>query len=113
MVIDLDALEPNDRTAILDMLEPFQRTRVEALLRDYAGAAPLPSDASQASIDMSALSPWLADRLLADGPMTAKARMALRECAASSAARDSVHDIQVRPSLFGRLWSALPGGRNP
>jgi hypothetical protein len=85
MVVDLAALQPDDREAVLSDLALDHRGTIERLLRELLGfgfeeqalpAAPAPE------YDRSSLSPWLIQRLDADSAdVTGHARKTLHDCA--------------------------------
>jgi hypothetical protein len=87
MVVDLAALHADDIAAVLAQLEPRQRGKVEALLRelsDFGFGERISQSQERGRVDASQLSPWLVDRLAeerSDIGMTALARAKLRDCA--------------------------------
>jgi hypothetical protein len=115
MVVDLAALHPGDVAAVLDLLDPSQRKTIETLLRqlsDFGFGEPIAQSSDGVAIDLSRLSPWLADRL---GPeqqgikMTVMARKALRDCVERLCPMPvpAAPEPKRRAALFGRLKSAF------
>jgi hypothetical protein len=86
LVADLSALHADDAAIVLSELEPSQRQRVQALMRELSdfGFAMEQSakDDIRTSIDVTVFSPWFLERLEQDhGQITPRARARLRDCA--------------------------------
>jgi hypothetical protein len=117
IVADLGALHTGDVAAILDCLTAEERRAVEGLLNEYAAQfAPQPAAVDGAGFDAAKFSPWLAQLLREDDSastaMTARARLALRECAARLCPQSAVP--AARPGLLERMGSLFaPGSRAP
>ncbi|WP_157215381.1 hypothetical protein [Flavisphingomonas formosensis] len=104
LVIRLARLRADDRTAVLDELEPDQRATVERLLGGYLGLA-----AGTPSVPHSPVSLWLVGRFREEGRMTDEARETLRHCAAELFPVPPTAGPSPSASLLGRLTSwALP-----
>lgn len=106
IVADLAVLHADDVAAVLSELDPAERRTVEGLLRDYAAyfdPAQKPED--RIGYDASQLSPWLVQRLQAEGQadfeMTAQARQALHDCVVR------LYPAQSQPKSRGRVASAV------
>ncbi|HWA90276.1 MAG TPA: hypothetical protein VG889_09595 [Rhizomicrobium sp.] len=103
MVVDLAALVPEDREAVLGELDAPQRRTVERLLAEFSGGGFAEEVAAEAvpGCDSAKLSPWLADRMSERSTMTAHAREALRKSAMALFPKTDAPARQ--PGLFARL----------
>lgn len=112
-IIALMDLSKADRDAILDMLDPDQRSMVMQLVSEYLGTTQ--EAVSQQANDALGLSPWLSDQIGISGNMSVSAHRLLRECASErmssspSASRDS--SMSSRPTLLSRATKGFWAGR--
>lgn len=112
LAADLAALPPGQRRDVLRALKPFERARVESLLREARTAPAGPASGESGEPDCS---PWLARRLSEarqggdTGALTPAARELLLKAAADAAAADPDGDRPRPPqrslatAVLGRL----------
>lgn len=107
---ELRHLRAEDRLAILELLEPFSRLRVERLLSGRDGGREPASRDLAAAFVQAGYSSWLLGRLQStdgSGGMTAAGANLLREAAeASQSATDAARDNLVH-SRAGRFSGLL------
>ena len=112
MVVDLAALLPEDREAVLSELDISQRRALEGMLREFSGeglAAETAAADAVAGCDASRFSPWLVERMAEESgaSTTAASRQALHDCAVALYPRTAP---QRSAGMFSRL-ATLIGGR--
>lgn len=111
MVVDLAALLPEDREAVLSELDASQRRVLEDMLREFGGEA-LAGEAvapdAVAGCDASKFSPWLVERMAetSSAATTAEARKALHDCAVALYPRS---ERERSPGLFSRFAAVIAG----
>lgn len=111
MVVDLAALLPEDREAVLGELDVAQRRMLEDMLREFNGeslAAETVSADAVAGCDASKFSPWLVERMSGESASAtaAEARKALHDCAVALYPRT---EVLREPGLFSRVAAIIAG----
>jgi hypothetical protein len=112
MVVDLAALLPEDREAVLGELDAPQRRVLEDMLRAFNGealAAEAVAPDAVAGCDASKFSPWLVERMAetSAAATTSDVRKALHDCAVALYPRT---ERERNPGLLSR-FAAVIGGR--
>lgn len=102
LVAELADFDVGKRTAVLDSLDPAQRERVVSLLDRH----PRRTDAAK-SVNISGLSPWLAELIESKGNMAPRAHRALRDCAARLFTVEAPSKPPRGSSLLGCIGAAL------
>lgn len=124
LIVELAGYHREDMDAILDVLSPPVRHKVETLLREYRqieADSTLRLDPPATGFDASRFSPWLVERLSASpisepSNMTDQARTALRSCAMNLFPLTNMEEratAHLSPSLLSRMrtaWSSLMRG---
>lgn len=114
-IVALAAMSEEDRSAIIEMLSPVQRTRISALLLEYAGLASARPHTRQAFEERS-LAPWLVAQLRTQGGMTISAYAALQDCLTDIMPDEEAGEGEAergQPSLLARIPAIFRSGSKP